>query len=656
MRCVTLLTLVVLIAHTVTMHAEDADEVREKGIAALKDSQTNPRAIVDAARFFVRAAALYGEAGNEEKNVEMKSFLYWCKKKMTLADIEQFIKGGEDAVASKLAAVEKAAPKADDAQKWFDRAGQFATKNPDEHLLIAIRYFEVADRFKGTDTGHAAIERSLNEMQRIQAPNVAPRPEVAAPPAVSAAVTNVVREAVPSQVKLKDAEKTIKDIFKDDYAKRSAEDRKAFGCKLLQQAFDTKNDMPALYVLLREASATAASTGDAETAVKAIDALAVAFEIDAGALKADALAKVGIAATSTEQATALAHAYLVAVEDSVVSDNYDAALKMITTADTVARKAQDISLVTQLQTRAKEIRLIQTEFSKVKTFQSILKEKPDDPDASLTAGKFFCFTKREWGRGLPLLAKGNDVKLKELAEKDVGGTDPVGTGDGWWDYGDKLSVALKTSIQGHAVDLYDRGSSTLNGLAKAKVEKRILEFAAREPLSPINLLREHERGKWKDLVGRGTWASLGKEGVQLVGVGGGGPDLGWSYPIPNGVSAFTLNMTFRLAPRGGVQIVFEEKPDILSGHGVCLAYKWQKGFSVGDLDKRPSGTKTVDLATIDKDWHSLVVKVLPGSIRARLDSGPEISWSGKYPQSCITVSGDEFEGWYMRDFTLTPMR
>ena len=36
MRCATLLTLVVLIAHTVTLHAEDADEVREKGIAATR--------------------------------------------------------------------------------------------------------------------------------------------------------------------------------------------------------------------------------------------------------------------------------------------------------------------------------------------------------------------------------------------------------------------------------------------------------------------------------------------------------------------------------------------------------------------------------------------------------------------------------------------
>ena len=63
MRCAPLLTLILLIAYPFIVHAEDADEVREKGIAALKDSQTNPHAIVEAARFFVKAAALYGDAG-----------------------------------------------------------------------------------------------------------------------------------------------------------------------------------------------------------------------------------------------------------------------------------------------------------------------------------------------------------------------------------------------------------------------------------------------------------------------------------------------------------------------------------------------------------------------------------------------------------------
>src|SRR5467141_3858878 len=115
MRLMLLCAFVALIL-AFNLHAEDAAELREKGIAALKESQANPRAIVEAARAFAKAAEAYATSGNEEKSVEMNSFLYWCKKKMTLQDIEAFINGGEAAVAEKLNAVEKIAPKVDEAQ------------------------------------------------------------------------------------------------------------------------------------------------------------------------------------------------------------------------------------------------------------------------------------------------------------------------------------------------------------------------------------------------------------------------------------------------------------------------------------------------------------------------------------------------------------
>src|SRR6185295_14122789 len=99
--------------------AEDATEWRAHGIQALNESQSNPGKIVDAARYFVKAEALYAQAGDEERAVEVNSFLYWCRKKMTLDDIKQFADGGEAAVAVKLKAVEEITPKAEDGQAWF---------------------------------------------------------------------------------------------------------------------------------------------------------------------------------------------------------------------------------------------------------------------------------------------------------------------------------------------------------------------------------------------------------------------------------------------------------------------------------------------------------------------------------------------------------
>ncbi len=133
-----------------------------------------------------------------------------------MQDIDSFVKGGEAAVSSKLAALEKLAPKADEAQPWFDRAEQFATQNPDEHLLIAIRFYEVADRFKGSDPGMTAMDRSLKELvQDKSAPKSAlPPVAIAAPQSAPIAGGS---QPVPAADKIKDAEKLIKDLFKAEY-------------------------------------------------------------------------------------------------------------------------------------------------------------------------------------------------------------------------------------------------------------------------------------------------------------------------------------------------------------------------------------------------------------------------------------------------------
>src|SRR5207248_2753681 len=95
-------------------------------------------------------------------------YLYWCKKKMNLADMEAFINGGEAAVAATIKNVDAKKVEASEAEKWLARAETFAKRKPAEHLLIAIRFFEVADRFKGGDVSLRAQERSLNEMTLAQ--------------------------------------------------------------------------------------------------------------------------------------------------------------------------------------------------------------------------------------------------------------------------------------------------------------------------------------------------------------------------------------------------------------------------------------------------------------------------------------------------------
>jgi len=160
-----------LIPVTILAADGDAVDLKAKGIAALKESQQNADAIVPAAKAFLQAADLYTTAGADSDAQEMNSYLYWCKKKMNIKQMDKFLeaigKGDQAEKAVKKLEAVSAAPAASDAEKYFANADGFAKSNPNEHLLIAIRYFEVADRFKGTDISMKAQEKSLAEMQLV---------------------------------------------------------------------------------------------------------------------------------------------------------------------------------------------------------------------------------------------------------------------------------------------------------------------------------------------------------------------------------------------------------------------------------------------------------------------------------------------------------
>ena len=476
MRCVPLLTLLLLIAQPFTLHAEDADEAREKGIAALKDSQTNPHAIVEAARFFVKAAALYGDAGNEEKNVEMNSFLYWCKKKMTLEDIEQFTKGGEAAVTSKLAAVEKAAPKADEAQKWFDRAEQFAKKNPDEHLLIAIRFYEVADRFKGSDAGLAALDRSLKEQLSDKNSTVKTVPQPTTIKPTETVANDIAKRPVPLADDLKTAEKLIKDLLKADYAKTDAPSRLALIAKLLQQAEENKNDAASYYVLLHEARDQAVLAGDCAKAAEAQHQLRDSFKMDFAAILID-LRKLEPSAKTAEPAAALATLFSLSADDALAVENYDQAVRFNSHADDLLPFVKDAALKSRLKAEIPRVQAIKRESVAALAAQKTLATKPDDAEANLTAGKFALLL-GDFEKSMAMLAKSKDAALSGLAKRELAppqlAAEQALLADGWFDRAEKdATVILKTRMQERAALWYTSALPGLVGLAKLKVEGRM---------------------------------------------------------------------------------------------------------------------------------------------------------------------------------------
>lgn len=153
------------------------EELREAGFAALKAAQADPDQIVQAARLLSQAADAFAKAGKDADAQDLESYLFWAKKKMTIQQIDAFLfqssnndtaKAVAKAVVAKLEQIEKKEVKVEESVAWLARADSYAAAKTADQFLVAVRYFEVASRFKGTPEGETALDKSLKALQQAK--------------------------------------------------------------------------------------------------------------------------------------------------------------------------------------------------------------------------------------------------------------------------------------------------------------------------------------------------------------------------------------------------------------------------------------------------------------------------------------------------------
>jgi hypothetical protein len=280
--------------------------------------------------------------------------------------------------------------------------------------------------------------------------------------------------------------KIVKDLFKDEYAKKSPADQSALAKQLISRGVETASDPGAQYVMLREARDVAASAGDVETAMRATDELAKIFAISAVAFKLAALAKIG--PKDPEAARSAARAYLGLVSEAIRTDDYDSAVAAAGKGEALAKASQDPLLPARFQELQKELAGFKSEYQKVKA--DLDKAAPADPEA---IGRYLCFVRGAWDAGLLHLANGAKVPLKAVVDKDLSkpleSLKQLEVGDAWWDLAQKEKSAWrKARMVSRAQFWYEQASAAATGLDKVKVDKRLAEIEESQP-GAINLLR-----------------------------------------------------------------------------------------------------------------------------------------------------------------------
>ena len=293
------------------------------------------------------------------------------------------------------------------------------------------------------------------------------------------------RLPAPDAAEQERAVKLVREVYQGQYAKaKTAADWQALAAKLIAQAAAAQGNPADRFAILREAREVAVKGENAKQAFDAIDRLAEVFTVDAPAMKAEALGEVARSARSRAAHKAVAEQATSLAGDLLAADSLTVAEEVSKLALSEAGKARDRETLVAARTLNKDVQAALQAAEEVQTALATLEDHPDDPAANLAAGRYHCFIKGDWNKGLPHLAKGSDPKLAALAREELT-TPPQDTegqlklADAWWDLAQQSRGRQRENLLLRAGTWYREAEPRAQaGLVRVKIEKRLAQIAA----------------------------------------------------------------------------------------------------------------------------------------------------------------------------------
>ena len=351
------------------------------------------------------------------------------------------------------------------------------------------------------------------------------------------------RQPVPDPAALAAAAKQADDLFKTDAEGATTPvARSALARRILQQAAEIKGDPAGRYALLQAAQNMALKAGDLKTAFAVVDRMTEGFEVDGPALKAEILNQQVKAAKTTAAHKPLLDRILAVTDEAIDQGSFDAAETLLKLATAESPRFRSKKLIEQIKGKRARLDEAIKSFGELQTAQATLAKDAKDTAACAIVGRYLCFAKGDWAAGLPLLARGSDEGIKELAGRELAlvvspphwrergwgeGTraskadDLVSLADDWWDVAQPLGGSQREAVRLHAAIWYRQAVVQLGpGIAKMKVEERLAEAGKLQrnlsPPPPAIRLLMPKRPETINRRGPITWACR------------------WSKPTPSG--------------------------------------------------------------------------------------------------------------------------
>jgi hypothetical protein len=165
------------------------------------------------------------------------------------------------------------------------------------------------------------------------------------------------------------------------------------------------------------------------------------------------------------------------LREAFEADRYSEALRLADVLMETFRKKGDRGQMTRLQKERPALEGAHEAFREAAAAAQQVKRNPADAAANQTVGKYLCFVKNEWQRGLPHLRQATDIKLRVLAAVDLesarSGPEAYSLAEQYWDLAQELKQPFSRGLELRAAYYYQQAVGQMEGLEKVKAQQRL---------------------------------------------------------------------------------------------------------------------------------------------------------------------------------------
>jgi len=271
----------------------------------------------------------------------------------------------------------------------------------------------------------------------------------------------------------------VKETFKAEYGDNKPHARLALAARLIRTARESDVQPAERYVMLKEAQRLSEQGGDCVLALAAVDALGAGFEVDAVKMKVAVLQQVARQSPNPATALVIADSAFALADEAREPASYESLAALYRQVEVVVRKTIGAEAAEAVQRQQKLLAERQRLRELSQTAAKTLESTPGDPQANLEMGRFRCLVEGDWDQALPLLAKGEDAKLREAAAKLAANAADVDAqialADAWWDLAqaEPNESGARLLLLAAARRWYQEALPRLAGLERTRVDQRV---------------------------------------------------------------------------------------------------------------------------------------------------------------------------------------